>query len=364
MGTIFRRFWHPIAMSSDVAPGGAMPIRMMNEDLTLYRGQSGKPFVVADRCAHRLTQLYTGWVEEDCLRCRYHGWTYDGTGQCVEMPAELPSFAPKVKILAYPAVDYGGAVFVYMGEGEPPPLPRMREMERDYGVQWIERQIWPCNWMQQVENAMDAVHVSFVHREGNFGKAVTPVVPTLRFEETPWGMTQYAQRSPKNVRVSDWRFPNCNHISIPLGDAQNQPWTDVFNWVTPVDDDHSARIIMYSSPRVGQAAEEFRAYVESRPLYNPAEHEEELFGGVWPTDELSLIGAQDYIVQVAQGRIANRADEWLGRSDACLIYLRQLYRRELEALREGEAGKTWRPRDSYARLPTPEGIPPAPDPQD
>src|SRR5712692_85167 len=88
MGRLLRQYWQPLALAEDVAPGGAIPVRLMNEDLTLYRGESGAPYLVAQRCAHRRTLLYTGWVEEECLRCMYHGWKYDGSGQCIEMPAE------------------------------------------------------------------------------------------------------------------------------------------------------------------------------------------------------------------------------------------------------------------------------------
>src|SRR5713226_7171098 len=104
----------------------------MSEDFTLYRGQSGTPHLVAFRCAHRGTQLSTGWVEGDCIRCFYHGWKYDGAGQCVEQPAEDSSFPPKVKIVSYPTEEYLGLIFAYLGDAEhgdtgafrPPPLPR------------------------------------------------------------------------------------------------------------------------------------------------------------------------------------------------------------------------------------------------
>ncbi len=98
MGDFLRRFWQPVAAVAEVAKGGAIPIRLLSEDLTLYRGESGNPHVVAARCAHRLNLLHTGWVENETIRCMYHGWMYNGTGQCVEMPAEDASFAPKIKI--------------------------------------------------------------------------------------------------------------------------------------------------------------------------------------------------------------------------------------------------------------------------
>jgi 5,5'-dehydrodivanillate O-demethylase len=104
-GRYMRLFWHPVYVAAELPSGRAIPIRVFGEDFTLYRGQGGAAHVVAFRCAHRGTQLSTGWVEGDNLRCFYHGWMYDGSGQCVEQPAEDASFAAKVSIRAYPTGD-------------------------------------------------------------------------------------------------------------------------------------------------------------------------------------------------------------------------------------------------------------------
>src|SRR5216684_2264622 len=138
-GRYMRLFWQPILKSADLSSGHAKPIRIMSEELTLYRGETGSAHVVANRCAHRGTQLSTGWVEGDCIRCFYHGWKYDGSGQCVEQPAEDASFASKVRIRSYPCEEYLGLVFAYLGDAErgdtgafrPPPLPRYPEFERE-----------------------------------------------------------------------------------------------------------------------------------------------------------------------------------------------------------------------------------------
>ncbi|HZU05115.1 MAG TPA: Rieske 2Fe-2S domain-containing protein, partial [Chloroflexota bacterium] len=116
MGRYLRRFWHPVYVAEELPPGRAVPIRIMSEDFTLYRGESGAPHLLAFRCAHRGTQLSTGWVEGDCIRCFYHGWKYDASGQCVEMPAEDPSFPPKVRIRSYPTQEYLGLIFAYLGD--------------------------------------------------------------------------------------------------------------------------------------------------------------------------------------------------------------------------------------------------------
>src|SRR5262249_578066 len=124
-GRFMRRFWHPVYLAAHLPTGHAKPIRIMGEDFTLYRGESldapvwtcPEPHLVDARCAHRGTQLSTGWVEGDCIRCFYHGWRYDGSGQCLEQPAEDASFASKVRIKSYPCQEYLGLIFAYFGEG-------------------------------------------------------------------------------------------------------------------------------------------------------------------------------------------------------------------------------------------------------
>src|SRR5688572_11155922 len=126
-GRFMRMFWHPIYRSQDLASGRAVPVKIMGENFTLYRGEGGTAHLLAYRCAHRGTQLSVGRVEGDCIRCFYHGWKYDGSGQCVEQPAEDASFAAKIHIRSYPSEEYLGLVFAYFGEDLPPPLPRFPE---------------------------------------------------------------------------------------------------------------------------------------------------------------------------------------------------------------------------------------------
>jgi 5,5'-dehydrodivanillate O-demethylase len=371
MGILLRKFWQPVGVSSGLEICKATSIRIMNEDLTLYRGESGKPYIVAQRCAHRLTLLHTGRVEKEHIRCRYHGWKYDGGGQCVEMPAEDAIFSAKVRILSYPAKEYAGLVFAYMGKGTPPEFPRKAELERDYGVKWAASMIWPCNWFQRIENSMDAVHVSFVHQDSGLGEALSYTVPSLSYEETEWGIRQIAARSKNNIRISDFSWPNCNHIVVPTQTPSRGkdrlPWTDIFNWFVPVDDGHSVLFTARSSPIRGEAAQEFEAWLSQCGKYNPADHDEALFKGVMPGDNVgetatALVNAQDYIVQVGQGAIVDRSKERLGKSDAGVILLRKIFRREMAAIKKRQPGKDWKPKVGFARLPVPANVPPSPDP--
>jgi 5,5'-dehydrodivanillate O-demethylase len=158
-GRYLRSFWQPVRVAADLPAGRAIPVMLMSEEFTLYRGEGGEVHAVAFRCAHRGTQLSTGWVEGDSLRCFYHGWAYDGNGQCVEQPAEPEPFCSRIRIRSYPVQEYLGLVFVYLGEGEPPPLPRYPDFEGPARVRMYVRN---CNVVQNLEN--DAAHVHFVHR--------------------------------------------------------------------------------------------------------------------------------------------------------------------------------------------------------
>jgi 5,5'-dehydrodivanillate O-demethylase len=360
MGTLLRKFWHPVALSRDVAAGAARPLRIMGEELTLYRGESGRAYVVGGRCLHRLSLLHTGWVQGETVRCIYHGWTYDGTGRCVERPAEKDAGAPRQRIAGYPVREYGGLVFAYMGE-EPVPgfeLPRKDVFESAERVVLARAETWRCNWLQQVENSLDAAHVSFVHHMGAvgpFGAAVTASIPELSYAETEAGIEQVAVRGKGNVRKSDWTFPNNNHIVAP-GLAKDDRWVDIGIWMTPNDDEHTTRFIIYCAPLTGGDARRFEKYFEDFGDYSPADHHDELFSGKYPDDPyIQLPSAQDYVATLGQGTIAPRTDEMLGRSDLGIAILRGIFLRELEALRAGRPIKPWRRRAAAAQMPTQPG---------
>ena len=358
MGKVLRQFWHPIAVADKLKAGKARPIRVMGEDLTLYRGETGTPHLIASRCPHRLTLLHTGWVQGDNLRCIYHGWAFDGAGQCTETPAEGPETAAKIRIKAYPVQEYCGLIFTYMGEGEAPPfdLPRKSEFEQPGLIVIAREQIWPVNFFQQVENSLDAVHVSFVHlagRVGPFGAAVTNAVPKLDYVETEAGIRQTATRSAGNVRVSDWSFPNNNHIVTP-GRLQDSPWVHRGVWYVPVDDTHTFKIGVYAIPSDGAEKDaETLAHFAKFGDYNPADDHQKLFDlGEYPEDtSLQLTPAQDYVAIVGQGAIADREHERLGKSDAGIVLLRRLYWREMDAIVNGRATKQWRKLPEKTHLP-------------
>lgn len=349
MGTLLRSFWHPIAISEKLKPGAKRPVRILNEDLTLYRGESGRAYLVGGRCAHRLTVLHTGWVQGDEIRCMYHGWKYDGMGRCTEGPAEKASPPTAVKIAGYPVHEYCGLIFAYLGDGPAPAfdLPRRDSLERPDRILYQSQQMWPCNWFQKVENALDPVHVSFVHHKGHvgpFGASVTQAVPELKYTETDAGIRQIAKRSASNVRISNWSFPNNNHVAIPSV-FKEDPWIDLNIWMVPVDDGHTARFQLYCLPfmderRNGRILDHLRQHSG----YNPPDHHDELFyEEKYPTEEIvELTTAQDYVVQMGQGTIADRLNERLGQSDEGIVLLRKIFWREMEAIEKGLPTKQWR----------------------
>ncbi|WP_345245467.1 Rieske 2Fe-2S domain-containing protein [Pigmentiphaga soli] len=367
MGRLLRLFWHPVALSADVAPGQAMPVKALGEELTLYRGASGTPYLVGGRCRHRQTLLHTGWVQGERIRCIYHGWQFDGSGRCVQRPAEKEASVPAgCRIPGYAVQEYCGMVFAYLGQGEPPPfeLPRKDVFEVPGVLLAVTKETWNINWFQQIENSLDAVHVSFVHqalRVGPFGDAVTTMMPDLSYTENEAGIEQTAVRSQDNVRKSDWTFPNNNHVLVP-GLQQGDPWIDFGIWMVPQDDEHSTRFTIYAmAPGSDEANERFRAYFRRFGGYNADEHHDELFfqrKGPPEEDFLAgLISAQDYIAQKGQGTIADRSQEMLGRSDLGVVTLRRVFWRELDALRNGRPTKAWRKRAEPLALPTQPGRP-------
>jgi 5,5'-dehydrodivanillate O-demethylase oxygenase subunit len=365
MGKLLRLFWQPIAISDHVAEGAALPIRILGEDLTLYRGTSGKPFLVDGRCAHRCTVLHTGWVQDDTIRCMYHGWLYDGTGQCLEMPAEKGARPESVKIKGYPVRDYCGLVFAYMGEAPAPEfdLPRRDILERAGRNIIPGVQVWDCNWFQQIENSMDSAHIGFAHTWGavsRFQEEISTAVPDLAYEETSSGIRQIATRSKTNVRISDWTFPNNNHIRSP-GPQKGDPWIDRLVWAVPIDDESTARFTITSAPDVDPETNTRIAETYTSVL-DPAEHAAELFfkGRIPHAGAQSILASQDYVAVRGQGKIVDRSQERLAKTDAGIAFLRRIFQRELTAIREGRATKQWKRPQQDIELPIQVAEPAAP----
>jgi 5,5'-dehydrodivanillate O-demethylase len=338
-GSYLRRFWHPIFLTRDLEPGRAFPIRVMGEDFTLYRGESGKAHVVAQRCAHRGAQLSIGSVEGDDIRCRFHGWAYDAGGQCIDQPAEPEPFCRKIKIAAYPTEEQLGLVFAYLGPEPAPALPRWPELDRANCMSTIETM--PCNWFQFVENIVDDVHVAFVHRgvpRIGTDKQRRARIPRVSAEETSFGLTQHRPHADGKVEKNHLLMPNISFLAVTDMNKAGTPVLDLF-WYVPVDDLSFLHVLVSvveteapiatawpppSSSPISPVKEEVLAILAGKKHYADIRHPE-------------IVRIQDGATVVGQGEIADRSREHLGATDAAVILLRKIWWRELRALAGGES---------------------------
>jgi 5,5'-dehydrodivanillate O-demethylase oxygenase subunit len=352
-GAYMRRFWLPIHRAEELGAGQAKPIEIMSERLTLYRGGTGAPHLTQFRCPHRGTQLSAGWVEGNSIRCMYHGWLFDGAGQCVEQPAEEKSFARKIRIRKYPAREYLGLIFAYLGDGEAPPFPRYRHMEEDGVLEVLSTEIWPCNFFQRIDNNGDTYHVPFVHRGAYSASSDNnrSGLPDISKEESPWGTTGYATFRQGWRNVFQFFMPNVYAFRNPSPEPECV-WEDRMQWDVPLDDERSLEFRLRRLPLRGEAAKKYRerhATASAEPKISVAQMGDAVLSGKLSfqdldhffKDKISLVHTQDYVAQVGQGAHADRGKEHLGRSDVGVILFRKIWERELRALAEGRPLKKW-----------------------
>jgi 5,5'-dehydrodivanillate O-demethylase len=328
-------------------PGRAVPLRLMGEEFALYRGAAGDAHVIEPRCPHRGTLLSTGWVEDDSIRCFYHGWKFDGGGRCIEQPAEDERFMQKVKIRTYPTKEYLGLIFAYLGDGAPPPFPRypfMEELDESESVRAVLTDVKPYNFRNRIENSVDPVHVAFVHRNSEY-RGLTGC-PRVEAEETDYGMVLRAIRPDGSVRVTQFEMPTLLYIKQGPRSPEEKGWRDFLNWRVPIDDESNRGFSVTLARLSGEAAKRFIEQQEARMEKDPAlEIGEAVLAGKMHVDDITdlqlAVNVQDYVAQRGQGVISDRAGERLGRSDAGVILLRRLYAREMKTLAEGKKMKRW-----------------------
>ena len=336
-GRYIRRTWQPIYESAKLAKGKIAPIRILGENLALYRGESGTPRVITNECPHRLTVLSTGWVEGETIRCRYHGWRYDESGRCVEQPAEAKPFLSRVpKLASYPTHEAHGLIFAYFGEGEAPvfrPLPGLEGGASENWTVSASVETLPCNWFQSAENIMDDVHVNFSH-QGHFVNTVArPFIPTKTGgRETPFGLTQLQERGDQTDQIH-FIMPNQCYLGHALRTARDEKqfWFKALFWYVPIDDENHLHVLImvYHTKR------------RDRPEATPVHEEvEAILSGRKGWDDIAkhpnLIRIQDGVAICGQGKIVDRSRELLGTSDIAVSMLRRLWRRELELLAAGK----------------------------
>jgi 5,5'-dehydrodivanillate O-demethylase len=353
-GTFLRQFWQPVYLSSELPAGRAKPIRIMGENFTLYRGQSGVAHVVGNRCPHRSTQLSTGWVKDDCIRCIYHGWTFDGSGQCIERPGENPPEpAPGIRIPAYPTREHLGLIYAFFGPSEPPAFPPFPAFE-DEGVVENSAYDFPCNWFQTYENQIDEVHIAFVHSFGGSHNALGRSVqlPDIDVSETNYGMVRHTKSGTGQTRATLYLFPNTMRIIIPPFNDMKEigGWRDSYLTLVPTTDE-SHILFMTQLARVARselvthktAWGAFQKRISKYPSIRQVARE--VLDGKYTLNDIldhPLLGLiEDAVAQQGQGEIVDRSLERLGRTDVGIVRMRRLFERQLRAITEGIPGKGW-----------------------
>lgn len=333
---LMRSYWLPIALSGQLEQRNPMPVQPFGEKLALFRDGSGRLGLVADRCAHRGTSLSagaehfktSGRVDADGIRCPYHGWLYDATGQCREQPGEPEQFkfCAKVKLQAYPVQERFGFIWAYLGTGEPPVLPSIDAVAREDGVRINTVGRWPCNYFQVLENMVDPVHVSVLHQDTDFDQARFQAIPTLKVEPTRWGLKTIAGR-PGYEREVEFLFPSAVRLALPIMD----PGIMLVFWAVPVSATetwtyHSWFLPLPADTPVGVREQKVRRMKQF--IYELDESD--------PFHHASKVNVQDKFACYSQGEVADRTDEHLGRTDAGVTLLRRLY---FAAMDDVQAGK-------------------------
>ncbi|MGH9057203.1 MAG: Rieske 2Fe-2S domain-containing protein [Acidimicrobiales bacterium] len=338
MGELFRRYWHPVATSAE-ATNIPRKIRVLGEDLVLFRDGAGRPGVFYPRCAHRGADLYYGKVEEQGIRCCYHGWLFSADGSCLDQPCEPEGGLHKDRVRqpCYPARDHHGLVFAYLGQPDRlPAFPLYEVLEQEVeGEQVVSDDtsigsggpaIVDCNWLQHYENVMDPFHVPILH--GTFSglqfNERLAALPRVTFEYTDVGIRSLQDRDlddGKHLhRITELMVPNLRIVPDPR--VQRLGLSPSISWVLPIDDTHFR---IYTIARVADPDE----LLKSRST----------FGGK-PWAELTEVEHRDmpgdYEAQVGQGPITFHSEEHLASTDRGITMLRRLLTRQVEAVARGE----------------------------
>lgn len=334
MGALLRCYWHPIAASSELPLGSVLPVKLLGENLALYRSDSGDLGLMAERCPHRGASLAFGIPEEGGLRCPYHGWKFDDHGQCVEQPAEPvdSTFCHRIRIPAYPIKELGGLIWAYLGAEPIPLLPRFDLFARDDLDRSISISHLPCNWLQIMENSLDPVHREYLHgmysnyvlkMQGKKQADPEPHHEKLAFDEFEFGITKRRLVEGQSEDCDDWRighpmlWPNI----LSVGNEDNPS----FQIRVPLDDANTRHYWYLAKPRPDGSGQQEHIPVADLPFMDES--------GRFIVDTIS---GQDMMVWVTQGPIADRTTERLGTSDKGVILYRRLLLEQMLLVERGE----------------------------
>jgi phthalate 4,5-dioxygenase len=372
MGAALRRYWLPACLAEELPePDGApIRVRLVGEDLVAFRSTDGATGLVGAFCPHRRAPMFFGRNEECGLRCVYHGWKFDRSGACVDMPSEPADslFKTKVTIAAYPTHEAGGIVWAYLGPADAIPAPPDYEFCRVPAEQLLmSKNLQRCNWVQALEGGLDSAHATILHasNKGDLSFLAQPesLIPRLDVERTGYGYWYTGIRTlgPQLwVRVYQYIMPATQlrgTIEGAFKRPSELPRIDGHIWV-PIDDEHTwVYNFMFSAdpaqpvPRAellrlekmfGRGPDDvnpdytLKANASNDYFIDRAKQKTHNFTGI------AGVNTQDSALQEGMGRIVDRTQEHLGTSDRPIIVMRQLL---LEAVDEVAAGKQPRGTD-------------------
>ncbi len=346
MGELMRRYWHPVAASAQLdADNPTKEVRLLGEDLVLYRDASGVLGLIEPSCAHRKANLSYGVPEANGIRCAYHGWIFNERGQCVDQPSEPEGskFKEKVRIRVYKVQELGGLIFAYMGPEPAPLLPRWDIMAWP-GVKNVYSTLLPCNWLQCQENSLDPLHFQWLHRYWG-GWQMNRLKPLeernawnirtsnrgadhkkIGFELTDYGVIKRRLVGDETEQDDHWRighpvlFPNILRVQSNL------------QFRVPVDDTHTLHFRYEFRHLSDGETEPDSVPHEDMPLYFPD-----------GTIKRDYVMGQDITAWVIQGAISDRTTEHLGVSDIGIILYRRLLDQQARIVEDGgEPLNVWR----------------------
>jgi len=331
-GELLRRYWLPVSVAQELDEGNPVKfVRILGENLVLFRDKSGNVGLIDDRCAHRGVSLSYGRVEERGISCAYHGWLYDTKGNCLETPPEPcgSKFHLTVKQKAYPLQKFMGLFWTYMGPKPEPLLPRYDLWVRQDGKRtiFVQPQL-DCNWFQVMENSVDPAHLQVLHQDTalrsrtpvNVTRGFTDDVESFEFCEFPLGIMKTRTYKTGSIDQHPLIFPHilrqasCTQIRIPIDDTHTRIF---FVRFYPNED---GRIEDESEPTV----EYIKSYKDDPEKLHP-----------FTRFRLDAVQAQDHMAWETQGPIADRTRERLATSDRGIVMLRDLMNRELDRMAAG-----------------------------
>jgi 5,5'-dehydrodivanillate O-demethylase len=340
-----RRYWHPIAAASELeGKTWNKRVRLLGEDLVLFKDREGRLGLITEQCPHRRASLAYGIPTRDGIRCPYHGWEFSRSGECLAQPnePEKSAFRHKVSTPAYSVEEMGGVIWTYMGPAETKPLlPRIDGFVHEGTIRMLGRCVVPCNWLQIMENSLDPIHTEWLHghtyefikeQQGNGHKvAISARHEKIAFREFEHGITKHRLLAGHSEDSDDWRighpvvFPNI--LSVGNGDEASRYYA--FQIRVPVDDTHTMHMW-------------YTAYMPPKGVDVPAHllDKVHVYEVPWQDENgefiVDNIDGQDMMAWITQGAIADRTNENLGASDQGIAIYRRVLRREIKKVEQGQ----------------------------